>query len=136
MSDPWAETFAAAHVSFAKVRARMPRAAKHHTGYGGDVAEPPEVTPRPPVVVHEPHVDAPSLAVGDVATCTMGIWNGVPTDYAYQWLRNSLQIFGALTSEYTFAIDDQGAMIGCRVDASNTAGSAVAVSNEVGPITA
>jgi hypothetical protein len=112
----------------------MPRAARYHEGYGA--APPPEVTPRPPVVVHEPHVDAPSLAVGDVATCTMGIWNGVPTDYAYQWLRNSLQIFGALTSTYTFAIDDQGAMISCRVDASNAAGSAVALSNEVGPVTA
>jgi hypothetical protein len=128
MADEYAQAYAGQHDSLAKVRAKMPRAVKYWQSDGGATS--------PPTVVDAPHADAPSLAVGDVATCTMGNWTAEPTAYAYQWLRGGANIFGAQTSSYTFAAADVDTMISCQVTASNAAGSANVTSNELGPVTA
>jgi hypothetical protein len=127
MVDAYAQDFAASHDSLAKIRAKMPRAVKYWQEDGTAML--------PPTAVDEPHVNAPSLAVGGVATCTMGNWTETPDAYAYQWLRQGMTIFQATASSYTFVAGDVGEMISCQVTASNVAGSADAVSNEVGPVT-
>jgi hypothetical protein len=91
--------------------------------------------PVAPTVVTAPHVEATTLSVGDVATCTKGVWNERPNDYAYQWSRDDAPIDGAAAASYTFVAADVDAMISCAVTASNSAGSAESTSNAIGPIT-
>jgi hypothetical protein len=89
-------------------------------------------------VVEEPHATPPAPAVGEVANCTMGIWNGEPTSYAYQWQRDGAPIAEAgASADYTIAAADVGASVTCQLTASNAAGSsAPAISNAIGPIAA
>jgi hypothetical protein len=89
-----------------------------------------------PVIVTEPFVGATSLSVGGVANSTMGTWTNEPTEYAYQWLRNGSPIPAGTSPDYVLGIDDIGTMLSCEVSASNSAGSASAFSNSIGPITA
>jgi hypothetical protein len=74
-----------------------------------------------------------SLTVGSTLSCTTGTWSGSPT-YAYQWLRDSVEISGATSSTYELVEDDIDADISCEVTATNDGGSVAAESNAVGPV--
>jgi hypothetical protein len=89
----------------------------------------------PPSVVDTPHIGAPALAVGEVASCTMGNWTNEPTSYGYLWARDGVPIEGATGETYTFTPADVGASMTCQLTATNDAGSsAPAMSNAIGPI--
>jgi hypothetical protein len=87
----------------------------------------------PPVVTQNPFVDASGgTAAGDVLHSTMGIWENEPTSYAYQWLRGGATIAAATTNSHTIVVADAGAILTCRVTATNAAGAGTpAVSNGV-----
>lgn len=75
--------------------------------------------------------------VGESLSVTTGTWTGVPTpSISYQWTRDESDISGATGSTYTLIEDDEDAMIGCRVTATNAEGSDNADAEEVGPVEA
>jgi hypothetical protein len=92
----------------------------------------------PPAMTSPPVVTATSLSVAANGVCstTVGNWTYVPTSYFYQWFRGATLIPGATTNSYTLAVADEGFSLSCRVTAENAAGSGIATSNTVGPITA
>jgi hypothetical protein len=64
---------------------------------------------------------------GSVLSVTTGTWTGTaPITYAYQWSRNGTPISGATASTYTIPAADLGALFGCIVTATNSAGNASA----------
>lgn len=74
---------------------------------------------------------------GQTLTTTNGTWTGSPTPtFAYQWRRGSTNISGATGQTYQLVAADVGANVSCVVTATNSAGSASAASNAVGPIAA
>jgi hypothetical protein len=77
-----------------------------------------------PVNVDVPYVSGAG-AVGQPLQCTMGNWQGEPTNYSYRWLANG-QAVAQNGASYTIAPTDQGRSITCEVTASNPAGSATA----------
>lgn len=89
-----------------------------------------------------PYTNAPNNATqpvvsgsqrpGSVLTCSPGTWSGAATlTYAYQWLRDNTPIPGQNTAQYLVQAGDAGQAISCQVTASNTDGSASALSNPV-----
>jgi hypothetical protein len=77
-----------------------------------------------------------TTVVGSVLTASSGTWTGTATiTYAYQWRRDGAAISGATASGYTLVTADIGAMITVTVTATNSVGSASAVSTGVGPVT-
>jgi hypothetical protein len=96
--------------------------------------------PTPPVNTAEPALSG-SAVVGTTLTTTTGTWSGAGViTYAYQWVRcgvdgglpdgsNCPSIAGATSSSYTLTGDDLGHRLRAQVTASNSAGSAAAVSN-------
>ena len=65
--------------------------------------------------------------VGTVASCTQGNWGGMPTSYAYQWLRDGTAIGGATSATYTLVSADVGGhQLTCVVTATNAQGSTAA----------
>lgn len=66
---------------------------------------------------------------GRTLTCSPGGWSGSPS-YSYQWYRNGTPLAGATGPAYTLSQLDEGAMLTCKVTATNAAGSASAVSPE------
>lgn len=89
----------------------------------------------PPTVVDEPYAGATGeVSVGTVLNCTMGNWNNMqeePHSYAYKWLRNGTAIPGATVAPYTTKVADAGAALRCELKATNSVGTATALSNEV-----
>lgn len=75
--------------------------------------------------------------VGETLTCTTGTWLGTATiTYAYQWLRDGSAISGATASTYVLQAADVGALVACRVTATNGAGTVSKTSgNSLGPVT-
>ena len=71
---------------------------------------------------------------GQTLTVSTGTWNNSPLTYAYQWFRASTAISGAVIATYLLTATDVGAMVHCKVTATNLAGSATAPSNSTGPI--
>jgi hypothetical protein len=81
----------------------------------------------PPVNVDVPMVSQDAAALN----CTMGNWDGEPDAYAYQWLRDGVEV-GDGTAVHPVTEADIGVDFACVVTASNAAGSTVApVSNTV-----
>jgi hypothetical protein len=77
-----------------------------------------------------PSVSPATAQVGDTLTCSSGTFGGTPPfRYAYAWSRAGSPISGATSSSYETTEDDAGALVRCRVTASNEAGSAGADSN-------
>lgn len=70
-------------------------------------------------------------ALGESLSCSQGVWDNAPTDYAYSWLRDGSPIAGESESTYTVQSADAGHEIGCEVTASNGSGPASAASNFV-----
>ena len=72
---------------------------------------------------------------GEVLSCTTGTWEGEGVlSYAYSWLRDGIVIAGATVSTYTLVEADEGAMISCRVTATDDNGSRSRTSNALGPV--
>lgn len=107
------------------------KAFRRNTKTGPWSSNPDEVFP--PVNTSAPVVSG-TARVGSTLSCSTGSWDNEPTSYAYQWLRDGDPISGATSSAYVLIEADEGADISCAVTASNSAGSASQVSNEVGPV--
>lgn len=73
--------------------------------------------------------------VGDTLTATTGTWTGSPTDYDYQWYDDAL-IADADEATYELLSAQVGKLITVQVTATNASGSAEAMSDPVGPVTA
>jgi hypothetical protein len=91
------------------------------------------------------NTSAPSVTggtfVGDTLTASIGSWSGTePIEYDYQWRRCDAgggactDIAGAATATYTLTQADVDATIRAAVTASNSAGSATAVSTATAPV--
>ena len=75
--------------------------------------------------------------VGETLTVTNGTAGGTPAaTFARAWLRDGTAIAGATGSTRVLTEDDIGAQISVRVTATNSAGSDVATSKELGPVAA
>ena len=72
----------------------------------------------PPVVVDVPYLSQD----GAVLNCTMGNWENEPTQYAYLWLADGLEV-GPGVATYDLVADDVGRAYACVVTASNAAGA-------------
>ncbi len=64
--------------------------------------------------------------VGNTLDCREGGWSGDPT-FAYQWLRNGVEIAGATGEEHTLGDADRATIVQCRVMATNAGGSVVTI---------
>jgi hypothetical protein len=89
----------------------------------------------PPSVVDIPMISPETAAVGDTLSCTMGNWNGEPSEYAYQWLSNGTDTT-ATGASYSIPPGDDGHVITCVVTATNAAGSATASPSNAVTVTA
>lgn len=88
-----------------------------------------------PVNTVAPALDDTSITVGDTVTCGTGTWTNSPVSYAYQWLRDGVEIVGATSNSYEAAEDDSGSELSCEVTASNAAGPSLpAESNVTDPV--
>jgi hypothetical protein len=87
----------------------------------------------PPAIVTPPAVTPSPAFVGNLLSCTTGIWAEYPASYAYQWLSAGVPILGATSSTYTVQAGDVGQALACAVTATNALGSATATSNAVVP---
>ena len=85
------------------------------------------VYPPPPVNSLGPSITG-STTVGLSINCNPGTWSGSPI-YAYQWMRNSVNIPGEIASTHIVATADQGYSVSCNVTATNAGGSASLASN-------
>lgn len=93
----------------------------------------------PPVNVDVPAIMvdgaiAATAPVGATLTCTVGNWDGTPSDYAQAWLRDGAEV-GAAAS-YVVQSGDEGHGITCVVTATNAAGSTAAPPSTAVAITA
>ena len=81
------------------------------------------------------NIDPPVLSgdflVDTVATCSDGIWTNDPTEFSYQWYRDSREIPRAFGSTYLLINLDKGKTISCLVTATNDFGSGSQFSDEV-----
>ena len=81
------------------------------------------------------NIDPPVLSgdflLGTVATCSEGTWTNDPTEFSYQWYRDSREIPLAFMSTYLLMILDRGKTISCLVTATNDFGSGSQFSDEV-----
>lgn len=74
-----------------------------------------------------------TLTVGQTLSSTPGSWDGRGAlSYAYQWLRNGSQIAGATASTYLLTSLDKLSEITCEATASDSQGSAAAISLPTG----
>ncbi len=85
---------------------------------------------------------AGSAVQGQTLNATTGTWTGSPTGYAYEWQRcdsggaNCTPILGATGPSYLLAAGDVDSTIRVAVTATNDTGSATAVSDPTGTVTA
>lgn len=70
--------------------------------------------------------------VGYTLTVTMGLWNGAPTAYGAQWMRNAAAIPNATFAKYLLVAADSGKSITCQVTAFTGGGQASVTSSAVG----
>jgi len=96
----------------------------------------------PPAVTTQPSISGTALR-GQTLTAQSGSWSGTtPISFAYQWRRCSSSggdcgsIGGATTPTYTLGSSDVGHTLRVQVTASNSAGSAQAVSSQTAVIAA
>jgi len=72
---------------------------------------------------------------GENLTTTDGVWEGTGViTFAYQWLRNGLEISGANENVYTLVAEDDYTFVSCLVTAIDATGQAVKLSNSVGEV--
>jgi hypothetical protein len=75
--------------------------------------------PPPPVVRDVPYVGQE----GPLLNCTMGNWEGEPTQYTYDWHRDGTFVVGGASNNYTVLTEDVGTTFTCVVTASNGSGA-------------
>jgi hypothetical protein len=128
-----AERSLAAGELYIEVGAGLPKlwvGAMEDAGMTGNMAVFATAAAAPPV----PPVnrDAPYIAQeGANLTCTMGNWDGAPTDYAYQWRLDGADV-GDGTATYVTTAGDVEKTAVCVVSATNAAGTTAAPpSNQV-----
>jgi thermitase len=99
-------------------------------------------TGTPPANTAAPAVTGPAQA-GQTLSTSSGTWNGTtPMTYAYQWQRcdssgaSCAAVAGATSSNYTLSSADVGSTVRASVTASNSYGSASAVSSSTGVVAA
>jgi hypothetical protein len=102
----------------------------------------PSPPPQPTAPANtSPPVISGTSTVGSALSASTGTWSGSPPiSYAYQWQRcgpsGCANITGATGASYRLSGSDLGMEIRVLVVASNSAGSAPAVSSAVGPVLA
>ena len=75
-------------------------------------------------------------AIGQTLTVTNnGTWSGSPT-FTYQWLRDGVNISGAIAPTYALVTADGSHSVSCAVTATNVGGSSPATSNAIAVIAA
>jgi hypothetical protein len=83
------------------------------------------------------NVDIPVIMgtpqVGHTLEVTMGNWNGAPTAYGAQWLRNAAVIPGATFAKYLVVAADVGQPLTVKVTAYTGGGQATVTSSAVTP---
>ena len=84
----------------------------------------------PPTNVNVPVIMGTG-AVGHTLECTMGNWNGSPTAYGAQWLRNAVVIPKATFAKYLIVQADSGKSLTCQVTAFTGGGQASVTSSAV-----
>ena len=96
----------------------------------------------PPAVTSPPSISGTALR-GQTLTAQSGSWSGTtPISFAYQWRRCSSSgrrlrlVGGATTQTYTLGSADVGHTLRVQVTASNSAGSAQAVSSQTAVVAA
>jgi len=74
-------------------------------------------------------------SVGSTLTITnAGTWNGYPAPtLTYQWYRGNNPLSSEISTRYTIVTADVGQSIRCQVTATNTSGSATAISSPITP---
>jgi hypothetical protein len=107
----------------------------------GVVAPPPAAPTPPPSNTALPQVSGTAQA-GQTLSASTGSWSGSPTSYGYQWQRcdssggSCAAVAGAAASTYPLASADVGATMRVLVSATNTAGTATALSAQTGVVSA
>jgi hypothetical protein len=105
--------------------------ATNSQGSSAAVSAPVLVDVQAPVNTTTPQISG-TPQVGSVLACTTGGWDANPTPtFGYQWLRNGLAIPGATASTLLLATVDLATQVSCQVTATNSQGSATAVSSSV-----
>ena len=85
----------------------------------------------PPINTSLPTISGTNV-VGNTLTVTNGRWKGkTPITYAYQWMRNGVNISGATSSTYNLTSIDSSKIINCSVTATNSIASTSVTSNDV-----
>lgn len=75
-------------------------------------------------------------AFGETLTCDPGLWSGQGNvSISFQWLRNDAPINGATAQTFVLTSADEGALIDCRVTATDDYGTSSLLAGAVGPIT-
>ena len=77
-----------------------------------------------------------SAVVGQDLTASSGTWRGVPTIFAYQWLRAGVDIDGATAATYTPTADDIGSELSVTVTATKRGSEGEATSVETAAVAA
>ena len=84
-----------------------------------------------PVNNAAPEISGNTL-LGSTLTTTNGTWTGVPAPtFTYEWLREDASIPNQTKNTYVTQLADIGKQITCRVTGTNSAGSAIAISNVI-----
>ena len=86
-----------------------------------------------PVNTVPPSLTFTTAYPGKAVSCVTGTWTGEPT-YKYQWQADGEDLIQAVTSTHTVTLADVGEVLTCVVTATNTNGSASAISNECNAI--
>ena len=86
--------------------------------------------PGAPVNTSGPVVTGTATA-GSTLTTTNGTWSGTTPVYTYQWTRNGSPISGATSQTYVLTSTDASTSVACSVTATNSGGSASALSNSI-----
>lgn len=75
--------------------------------------------------------------VGETLTTDDGTWAGTgEVTYAYQWQADGLDIADATSGTFELTAGEEGAVVACRVAATDDNGTTTALSNAVGPVAA
>ncbi len=71
--------------------------------------------------LHVPQPQVVEVGPGRSESCSTGSWEGEPSEFAFQWLRNGVPIEGANSFSYVIAPTDATASLQCEVTATNFA---------------
>lgn len=87
-----------------------------------------EIVNGQPVFNYPVNTEAPVITgtavVGNVLTCSQGVWSGdTPIAYTYLFLRDGIPIGAPVSNEYTLVDADVGSVITCLVTGTNVGGS-------------